>query len=192
MADKLSGSLAPLCNYSGSVECLTEDLNIALSAAIDSVAPIVTKKQTLKKPAPWFNAETRTLKRSCRILERKWRSTKLEVFHLAWHNSLLTYKGALTTARNAYFSSIINLNRNNPKFLFDTVRRLTQKQTQTVGSSIVAGEFMDFFENKIQSIREEIDACRAANPTHPTWQDPILPHRMCRTSCTASINFLSN
>ncbi|CAL8239313.1 unnamed protein product [Gadus morhua 'NCC'] len=58
LADKLPGSLAPLCNYSGSVECLTDDLNIALSAAIDSVAPLVTKKRTLKKPAPWFNAET--------------------------------------------------------------------------------------------------------------------------------------
>ena len=44
MADKLPGSLAPLCNYSGSVECLTDDLNIALSAAIDSVAPLVIEK----------------------------------------------------------------------------------------------------------------------------------------------------
>ena len=138
----------------------------------------------MKKPAPWFNAETRILKRNCRILERKWRSAKLEVFHLAWHNSLLTYKGVLTTARNAYFSSIINLNRNNPKFLFDTVRSLTQKQTQTVGSSIVAGEFMDFFENKIQSIREEIDACRAANPTHPVGQDGVLPNRMVNSDAT--------
>ena len=68
-----------------------------------------------------------------------------------------------------YFSSIINLNRNNPKFLFDTVKGLTQKQTQTVGSSIVAGELMDFFQNKIQSIREEIDACRATCPTW-TWK----------------------
>ena len=83
------------------------------------------------------------------------------VFHLAWHNSLLTYKGELTTISNAYFSSIINLNRNNPKFLFDTVKSLTQEQTQTVGSSIVAAEFMVFFENKIQWIRAEIDACRA-------------------------------
>ena len=43
MADKLSGSLAPLCNYSGSV--VTDDLNIALSVAIDSVAPNVTKNE---------------------------------------------------------------------------------------------------------------------------------------------------
>jgi hypothetical protein len=89
MADKLPGSLAPLCNYSGSVECLTDDLNIALSAAIDSVAPLVIKKRSLKKPAPWFNAETLTLKRSCRILERKWHSTKLEIFHLEWQSAHL-------------------------------------------------------------------------------------------------------
>ena len=114
------------------------------------------------------------------LLERKWRSTKLEVFHLAWHNSLLTYKGALTIARNAYFSSIINLNRNNPKFLFDTVRSLTQ----TVGSSIVAGEFKDFFENKIQSIREEMYACLAACPTHPVGQDGVLPSRIGNSDAT--------
>ena len=147
MADKLPCSLAPLCNYSGSLKCLTDYLNNALSSAIDSVAPLVIKKRSLKKTAPWFNEETHTLKQSCGILERKWRSTKLEVFHLAWHNSLLPYKGALTTVRNAYFSSIINLNRNNLKFLFDTVKSLTQKQTQSVGSSLLAGQFMDFFGN---------------------------------------------
>ena len=137
MADKLPHSLAPLCNYRGSVEFLTDDLNNALSAAIDSVVPLMIKKQSLKKPAPWFNAETGTLKRSCRILERKWHSTKLEIFHPAWHNRLLTYKGALTTARNAYFSSIINRNRNKPKFIFVPVKSLTQKQIQSIGSTLL-------------------------------------------------------
>jgi hypothetical protein len=61
-----------------------------------------------------------------------------------------------TTARNAYFSSIINLNRNNPKFHFDTVMSLTQKQTRSVGSSLLAGQFMDFFENKITLMREKM------------------------------------
>ena len=49
MADKLPRSLAPLCNYRGSVEFLTDDLNNALSAAIDSVAPLVIKKRSRKK-----------------------------------------------------------------------------------------------------------------------------------------------
>ena len=46
MADKLPRSLtlAPLCNYRGSVEYLTDDLNNALSAAIDYVAPLEIKK----------------------------------------------------------------------------------------------------------------------------------------------------
>uniref|UniRef100_A0A8C5CK28 Reverse transcriptase domain-containing protein n=1 Tax=Gadus morhua TaxID=8049 RepID=A0A8C5CK28_GADMO len=43
---------------------------------------------------------------------------------------------------------------------------------------------MDFFENKIQSIREEIDACRAANPTHPVGQDGVLPSRMVNSDAT--------
>ena len=49
MADKLPPSLAPLCNYWGSVDCLTDELNNALSAAIDYVAPLVIKKRSMKK-----------------------------------------------------------------------------------------------------------------------------------------------
>ena len=81
----------------------------------------------------------------------KWHLTKLEVNHLAWDDS---YKTALTATRNAYFSSVINLNKNNQKFLFDTVKSLTQKQPQKVGSSLSASNFLDFFEHKIESIRK--------------------------------------
>ena len=69
MVDKLPLSLAPLCNYWGSAECLTDDLNNALSAAIDSVALLVIKNLSMKKTPPWF--KTHTLKRERRILERK-------------------------------------------------------------------------------------------------------------------------
>ncbi|KAK0131362.1 hypothetical protein N1851_033943 [Merluccius polli] len=127
MADKLPLSLAPLSHYRGSVDRLMDDFNIALSSAIDSAAPLI-KKRTTKRLAPWFTEDTRTLKQSCRKLEHKWCSTKLEVHQLAWHDSLLSYKTALTASRNAYFSSVINLNKN--KFLFDTVKTLMQKQPQ--------------------------------------------------------------
>ena len=131
----------------------------------------------MKKTAPWFNVDTRNLKWGCRNLQRKWRSTKIEDSFFAWHDSV-------ASARNAYFSRIINLNRNNPKFLFDTVKRLTQKQTQNVGSSLSAGQFMDFFENKIKSIWEEIDAYLTSCLPHFARQDGDLPRRMGNSEAT--------
>ena len=92
--------------------------------------------------------------------------TKLEVHKLAWH-SLLSYKTALTASRNIYFSSVINLNKNNPKFLFDTVKTY-KKQPQKVGSSLSASNFLDLFKHKIESIRKEIDASPTLLLDHPT------------------------
>ena len=46
-----------------------DDFNTALSSAIESAAPLIIKKWTTKRPAPWFNQDTRTLKRSCRKLD---------------------------------------------------------------------------------------------------------------------------
>ena len=175
MADKLPLLLAPLADFRGSVVSLTDGFNIALSSAIDSVAPLVVKKRKGKRPAPWFNGDTRTLKQNCRKLERKWRSSKLEVFYLAWHDSLLSYKTALTNSRNAYFSSVINLNKNNPKFLFDTVKELTQKQPDKMNSSLTASNFLEFFEHKIESIRKVIDASLTGHPDYSGLPPHILP-----------------
>jgi len=44
MADKLPLLLAPFADFRGSVDSLTNEFNTALSAAIDSAAPLVVKK----------------------------------------------------------------------------------------------------------------------------------------------------
>ena len=49
---------------------------------------------------------------------------------------------------------------------------------------------MDFFDNKIKSIREEIDACRSTCPTHLAGQDGVLPRRM-GNSGAALLEFLT-
>ena len=43
---------------------------------------------------------------------------------------------------------------------------------------------MDFFENKIQLIREEIDACRASCPPPFAGQEWVSPHRMWNSEAT--------
>ena len=58
---------------------------------------------------------------------------------------------------------------------FFSIRWRVWLRNRLVGISLLAGQFMDFFENKI---REEIYACRATCPTHPVGQDGVLQSRM--------------
>ena len=111
-----------------------------------------------KKLAPWYTENTRALKQASRNLERKWRHTKLVVFRLAWKDGTVQYRRALTAARSSYFSNLIEENKNNPKFLFDTVANLTKKQhsPREDGFHFSSDKFMNFFEEKIMNIRKQI------------------------------------
>ena len=156
LAALLPVSLASLPEQSASLDDLTNDFNSILSTTLDSVAPLRIKTRRSRKPSPWFNDTTRAQKRICRKLERKWRSSKLEVFRLAWSDSLQDYKRMLSAARTSYLSSLINNNKNNPKFLFNTVASLTRQPPPENNSSFTADDFLHFLNGKISCIRDEI------------------------------------
>jgi len=74
-------------------------------------------------------------------------------------DSLITYRKALHKARTAYYSSLIGENKNNPRFLFSTVARLTKSLSSVkpcIPLTLSRDDFMSFFTNKIVSIREKI------------------------------------
>nr|XP_049586306.1 uncharacterized protein LOC125975153 [Syngnathus scovelli] len=152
----LSPETAIFPAYIGSIDNLTNEFNATLLNAIDSVVPLRLKTRR-RLPTPWFTDETHTLKQLCRKHERKWHLTKLEVFHQAWRDSLLKYKDALILAKTRYFSQVINLNKNNLKYLFDTVAKLTLRQPTPNSSFHSADKFMKFFARKIESIRDKIN-----------------------------------
>ena len=68
----------------------------------------------------------------------------------------MQYRRALTAARSSYFSNLIEENKNNPKFLFDTVAKLTKRQHSPREDDFhfSSDKFMNFFEEKI--IRKQI------------------------------------
>uniref|UniRef100_A0A669EKP4 Reverse transcriptase domain-containing protein n=1 Tax=Oreochromis niloticus TaxID=8128 RepID=A0A669EKP4_ORENI len=151
------------------VDYLVNNFTSSLRTTLDTVAPVKTKASNPKSLTPWYNSQTRSLKQITRKLERKWRVTNLEDHHLAWRNSLLLYKKALRKARTSYYSSLIEENKNNPRFLFSTVARLTKSQSSTeptIPLTLTSNDFMNFFTNKIFIIREKI------TNNHPT--DVIL------------------
>ncbi len=95
-----------ISNSSEQLDDVTETMNSLFSSTLDTIAPLRLRKIKEKSPTPWYNEHTRTLKRAARKMERSWRKTKLEVFHLAWRESTLSYRKALKTARSDYFSSL--------------------------------------------------------------------------------------
>ncbi len=70
-----------------------------------------------------------------------------------------SYRQALKAARTKHIRKLIDNNQNNPRFLFSTVARLTNKQMSpdlNIPSQFNCNEFMDFFIEKIDNIRNTI------------------------------------
>ena len=163
--DNFSNSLSDLSQLlsepkqTDELEELTSTMSTILSGSLDIVAPIRLKKVREKSKAPWYNNTTRVLKRETRNLERKWKQTNLEVFRIAWKDSMSRYKKALKAARAEHLRKLIENNHNNPKFLFNTVARLTNKQMspeQNIPLQFSSNDFMKFFTEKIENIRTTI------------------------------------
>ncbi|KAM3623373.1 uncharacterized protein V6R79_010313, partial [Siganus canaliculatus] len=137
------------------VECAAGSLR----STLDLIAPLKKKDLKPKKRAPWFNSQTRELKKTTQKLERKWRSSKLEEHRTAWLDGLSSYRRMLRRARASYYSTLIEENKNNHRFLFSTVARLTKSHSvnePSIPVTLGSEEFMDFFNNKILLIREKI------------------------------------
>ncbi len=70
-----------------------------------------------------------------------------------------SYRQALKTARTEYIRKLIDNHQNNPRFLFSTVARLTNKQMSpdlNIPSQFNSNDFMNFFTDKIDNIRNTI------------------------------------
>ncbi len=148
-----------ISNSSEQLDDVTETMNSLFSSTLDTVAPLRLRKIKKKSPTPWYNEHTRTLKRAARKMERSWRKTKLEVFRIAWRESTLSYRKALKTARSDYFSSLLEQNKHNPRYLFNTVAKLTKNKASTgveISQQHSSNDFMNYFTSKIDTIRDQI------------------------------------
>ncbi len=92
------------------------------------VAHLRLRKIKEKSPTQWYIEHTHALKRASLKMERSWRKTKREVFCIVWRKSSLSYRRALKTARSDYFSSLLEENKHNPRYLFNTVAKLTKNK----------------------------------------------------------------
>ena len=73
-------------DYDNDLNSLVEQLDKALSKALDEVAPIQTKLQTICKLIPWFRDEVKGCKQFMRWWEKIWRKYKTDSTKTAFIN----------------------------------------------------------------------------------------------------------
>ncbi len=80
---------------------ITSNMGTIFSNTLETVGHIKSKRVREKRAAPWYSSYTHSLKKETRNLECKWRKTNLEVFRIAWKNSMSSYGQALKVATTA-------------------------------------------------------------------------------------------
>uniref|UniRef100_A0A8C6KM62 Reverse transcriptase domain-containing protein n=2 Tax=Nothobranchius furzeri TaxID=105023 RepID=A0A8C6KM62_NOTFU len=158
------------------VDGLLHRFNVTCSAALDAVAPLrPRRKQTTSYP--WLNDYTRSLRRQCRVLERRWKRDRLSCSRLLLVDALSRYQRAVRSARNNYFSAIISQHHGDQSRLYSTVNSLLLLNESDGLNPTVAlcTELQSFFLNKILGIRlslqPQIHTIHVEPPDPPAFSD---------------------
>ncbi len=130
---------------------ITSSMGTIYFDTLETVSPIILKMVREKRAAPWYNSYTHSLKKETHNLERNWRKSNLEVFRIAWRNSMSSYRQTLKPARTKHIRKLVDDNQNNPRCLISQVARLTNKQMPpdlNIPSQFNSNDFMNLFTEK--------------------------------------------
>ncbi len=106
-----------------SVDLLLDSFDSKVKNVIDDIAPIKVSKKNGRQKSFWRKSTAvQNMKRQCRKAERMWRKTKLEIHYSIYKDSLHAFNLELATARQTFFSNLINSNLNNTRTLLLLLR----------------------------------------------------------------------
>ena len=143
------------------IELLAKKYDVLLCKALDKLALKRTRTIVIRPNAPWYNEEIATQKRKRRRLERKWRSTSLEIDRVNYLEQCNVVNAMLYKVKEQHYSTVIQDNAHDSKLLFRTVDKLLQRNTDKRYPSAnsdqkLTNAFADFFSAKIVQIRDEL------------------------------------
>ncbi len=85
---------------------------------------------------------------------------------------------ALKKARSDYFLSLLEENKHNPRYLFNTVAKLTKDKASTgvdISQQHISNDFMNYFNSKTDTIRDKIVTMQPS----ATVSHQIVHYRSC-------------
>ena len=139
-----------------------EKLENTLRGALDKHAPLQTKLVMNRQKVAWFTEEVREMKKRMRHREKLWRKYSRDELWMAFKVVRWQYETAIRKAKNTIISDKIQDCKKDTKKLYALVSSLTGKNTENPlpeheDKGRLSNEFADYFLEKIQMIRTELD-----------------------------------
>lgn len=144
------------------ISLLAQEYDKNLADCLEKHAPLKRKFITVRKKLPWFNDELLNIKRKKRKAEKKWRIEKTTD---SWNEYKLLsahLHSKIASAKWNYLNGEITKNANKPKELYKTMFQMLGKKKENpmpeaINSAELAGKFADYFYDKIENIRNELE-----------------------------------
>ena len=134
------------------------------SAELDRLAPLKTKTIPSDSQPDWMDAEYREERALRRRLERTWKDSRVQGDKLAYIAQQKKCAKLVTTKREQYLSDIIGKCENDQRALRNIVNTVLDKRKTTVklpqcnDHKTLANKFNNFYSNKVQQIRDNIES----------------------------------
>ena len=166
LAAEVSTLASKTFHTDASPDSIPEKYNSILAAALDKFAPCRTKTVIRRPSQPWYNDTLHEEKRRRRQAERTWQSTDLEVHRQIHLHEMTTYNKLCIIAKSNHYPGCIEEASGDPKalnrFLKSILRRdEVSKQPLYSSQDTLANQFADFFEDKVQKIRDGLPVVEA-------------------------------
>lgn len=162
------------------VDELSAQYNQVLSELADRFAParvVLTRPRPL---SPWFDAECRATRRTCRRLERQFRRSYSDAARQAWSAALREKHSLYETKKTQYWSTRLCNEGNNPRLLWRSLDSILRRgkacglPTAPVAHS--ADDFQHFFQDKVNGVRAATaDHSQATGSQPPLVAGSSLP-----------------
>ena len=150
------------------------DAYMSTSKILDKHAPEIERTVTIRKPTPWVTADIKNAKSEKRKAEKRWRKTRNLSDYEIYRTSKNAYNNKLNDLRAKDLAKRINDNRGSSRNMFKAINSaINRKQNQPlpphVNEKELANKFIDYFDEKIDKIRQKLDN----EPSTDTTRDNI-------------------
>ena len=145
------------------LDTLIDNYNTELQEIFNKHAPKITRQLHNKRREPWINDEVKQALRVSRSNERKWRNNmNNHVLEAEFKRARKDYSCLLKSSKSAHFRTILETHSRDQGKLFREMNKImNRKQCKILPdhtkSKELADDFCQFFQNKIQVIRDNFE-----------------------------------